>query len=100
MGSYYRQVTDRRPWGGLGRAQIVDAAMEIARAEGIEALTIRRLATEVGASRMALYRHVPDQDSPRLRALLPELRGLTGDQVFEAELDMVVSAIHQVSAGG
>lgn len=37
--------------------------MDLARTEGIEALTIRRLATAVGASRMALYRHVPDKDA-------------------------------------
>ncbi|HVW41823.1 MAG TPA: TetR/AcrR family transcriptional regulator C-terminal domain-containing protein [Amycolatopsis sp.] len=56
-------MTERRPWGSLERPQIIDAALRIARAEGIEALTIRRLATEVGASRMALYRHVPDKNA-------------------------------------
>jgi len=56
-------VTERRPWGSLERAQIVGAALEIARAEGIEGLSIRRVATEVGASRMALYRHVPDKEA-------------------------------------
>jgi len=57
------QPTDRRPWGSLDRAHIVDAALELARTEGLAALTIRRLATEVGASRMALYRHVPDKEA-------------------------------------
>ncbi|MEV5888670.1 TetR/AcrR family transcriptional regulator [Nonomuraea fuscirosea] len=55
-------MTERRPWGSLERAQILDAAIELARREGVEALTIRRLAAEVGASRMALYRHVSDKD--------------------------------------
>lgn len=53
----------RRAWGSLSQAQIVDAALEIARKEGLEALTIRRLATDLGASRMALYRHVADKDA-------------------------------------
>ncbi|WP_166462593.1 TetR/AcrR family transcriptional regulator [Amycolatopsis acidicola] len=53
----------RRAWGSLERGQIVETAIELARAEGIGALTIRRLATAVGASRMALYRHVPDKDA-------------------------------------
>jgi AcrR family transcriptional regulator len=56
-------TADRRPWGSLERAHIVDAAIELARREGIEALTVRRVATEVGASRMALYRHVPDKEA-------------------------------------
>ncbi|MGW6461275.1 TetR/AcrR family transcriptional regulator [Streptomyces sp. NPDC055078] len=53
----------RRAWGSLSRAQIVAAALEIARGEGMRALTIRRLAADLGASRMALYRHVPDKDA-------------------------------------
>ncbi|PZF84623.1 TetR/AcrR family transcriptional regulator [Jiangella anatolica] len=56
-------MTERRPWGSLERTQIVDAAIAIAREEGLEALTVRRLAADVGASRMALYRHVPDKDA-------------------------------------
>lgn len=56
-------VKDRRQWGSLEKTQIVDAAIEISRREGIEALTIRRLAAEVGASRMALYRHVADKEA-------------------------------------
>lgn len=39
------------------------AALEIARSEGLQALTIRRLAADLGASRMALYRHVADKDA-------------------------------------
>lgn len=53
----------RRAWGSLSRAQIIDAALEIARREGLAALTIRRLAADLGASRMALYRHVADKDA-------------------------------------
>ncbi|MQA06994.1 MAG: TetR family transcriptional regulator [Pseudonocardiaceae bacterium] len=53
----------RRPWGSLDRAQIVTAALDLARREGLAALTIRRLAAETGASRMALYRHVPDKEA-------------------------------------
>lgn len=53
----------RRAWGSLDREQIVAAALKIARADGIEALSIRRLAAELGASRMAIYRHVEDKDA-------------------------------------
>lgn len=53
----------RRAWGSLSRDQIVAAALRIAREEGLAALTIRRLAADLDASRMALYRHVADKDA-------------------------------------
>jgi len=53
----------RRSWGSLSRDQIVAAALRIARTDGLEALTIRRLAADLDASRMALYRHVADKDA-------------------------------------
>ncbi|MFC9594621.1 TetR/AcrR family transcriptional regulator C-terminal domain-containing protein [Streptomyces sp. NPDC056944] len=43
----------------LTRSRIVRAALELADAEGLNALTMRRLATLLGTSAMALYRHVP-----------------------------------------
>jgi AcrR family transcriptional regulator len=56
-------ASTRRAWGSLTREQIVKGALAIARRDGVEALTIRNLAAEVGASRMALYRHVPDKEA-------------------------------------
>lgn len=53
----------RRSWGSLSRDQIVAAALRIARVDGLEALTIRRLAADLEASRMALYRHVTDKEA-------------------------------------
>ncbi|MEU3686901.1 TetR/AcrR family transcriptional regulator C-terminal domain-containing protein [Streptomyces narbonensis] len=43
----------------LSRERLVGAALELADAEGLNALTMRRVATAVGVSTMALYRHVP-----------------------------------------
>ncbi|MFE9934317.1 GntR family transcriptional regulator [Streptomyces sp. NPDC005533] len=40
------------------RARMVRAAVEIADAEGLAALTMRRLGVELGTSAMSLYRHV------------------------------------------
>jgi AcrR family transcriptional regulator len=54
---------ERRSWGSLSRDQIVAAALRIARTDGLAAVTIRRLAAELDASRMALYRHVADKDA-------------------------------------
>jgi AcrR family transcriptional regulator len=53
----------RRAWGSLTRSDIVASAVDLARREGLEALTIRRLAAEMGAGRMSLYRHVPDKNA-------------------------------------
>ncbi|MEU3745361.1 MULTISPECIES: TetR/AcrR family transcriptional regulator C-terminal domain-containing protein [Streptomyces] len=43
----------------LSRERLVAAALELADAEGLNALTMRRVATVMGVSTMALYRHVP-----------------------------------------
>ncbi|MFD7320138.1 TetR/AcrR family transcriptional regulator C-terminal domain-containing protein [Streptomyces sp. NPDC059875] len=43
----------------LTRERIVRAALELADAEGLSALSMRRIATRLGTSTMALYRHVP-----------------------------------------
>jgi AcrR family transcriptional regulator len=46
---------------GLTRRAIVDRALELGDAEGLEAVTLRRLATELGVTPMSLYRHVKDK---------------------------------------
>lgn len=57
----------------LGRAAIVRAAIRIADAEGFDALSMRRVASELGSAVMSLYRHVPSKE---------ELELLMRDQVF------------------
>src|SRR5690625_4249102 len=39
-------------------SEIVDAAVALARAEGLSAVTMARVAQDVGCAKMALYRHV------------------------------------------
>ena len=46
----------------LGRRRILRAAIRIADAEGIDALSMRRVAAELGAGAMSLYRHVPGKE--------------------------------------
>lgn len=55
----------RPPEGGpaLTRARIVEAGIEIADREGLEAVSMRRVASELGVAPMALYRHVADKDA-------------------------------------
>ncbi|WP_029430844.1 TetR/AcrR family transcriptional regulator [Blastococcus sp. URHD0036] len=46
----------------LTRERVVDKALAVADAEGIDAVTIRRLATELGVTPMALYWHFKTKD--------------------------------------
>lgn len=46
---------------GLTRAALVARALEIGTAEGLEAVSLRRLAQEFGVTPMALYHHVNDK---------------------------------------
>lgn len=62
----------------LSRTAIVDRALEIADAEGIAAITVRRLAQEFGVTPMALYWHVKNKD---------ELLEAMGDRFYD-DLDV------------
>jgi TetR/AcrR family tetracycline transcriptional repressor len=52
--------TETRP--SLSRELVADRALAIADAEGLEAVTIRRLAAELGVTPMALYWHFKTKD--------------------------------------
>jgi AcrR family transcriptional regulator len=47
----------------LTREGLLDAALAIVDAEGLLALTMRRLATAVGVEAMSLYHHVPNKET-------------------------------------
>jgi len=57
----------------LNRETIVRTALAIADTHGLEALSMRRLAAELGSGAMSLYRHVDDKDA---------LLGLMADEVL------------------
>ena len=46
----------------LSRDRILERALQLADDEGVEALTMRRLADELGFEAMSLYRHVKNKD--------------------------------------
>jgi AcrR family transcriptional regulator len=48
---------------GLSREKVLAAALAIADAEGLEALSFRRLAADLGVTPMALYRYVDGKDA-------------------------------------
>ncbi|WP_218597244.1 TetR/AcrR family transcriptional regulator, partial [Pseudonocardia oceani] len=57
------------PEEALGPDRIVAAAMDVADAEGLAGLSMRRIATALGVAPMALYRHVSDKDDLVVRML-------------------------------
>src|SRR5881392_2982848 len=46
----------------LTRQRITDAALRLMDAEGLDAVSMRRVAREVGVEAMSLYNHVRDKD--------------------------------------
>ncbi|SFC12447.1 TetR/AcrR family transcriptional regulator [Streptomyces aidingensis] len=57
-----RQPGSRGPRGSLTLDEIVRTAMEIADAEGIAGLSMRKVAERFGLTTMSLYRYVPGKD--------------------------------------
>lgn len=47
----------------LSRAAIVETAITVADADGIDGLSMRRIADHLGVGAMSLYRHVPNKDT-------------------------------------
>ncbi|MFI6999284.1 TetR/AcrR family transcriptional regulator [Nocardia sp. NPDC050175] len=69
----------RGPKRGLSLDQVIDAAIEVADAEGVTALSMSRVAKQLGFTAMSLYRYVDSKDtlltlvSDRAIGLPPEL---------------------------
>jgi len=70
------EVTGRGRAPGYSRAQIAKAAIAVADAEGLEAASMRKVATEIGAGPMSLYRYVRNKD---------ELHVLMADAVLQED---------------
>jgi AcrR family transcriptional regulator len=52
----------RTPRERLSRERIVDAALQVMDAEGLEAVSMRRVARELGVEAMSLYNHVESKE--------------------------------------
>lgn len=75
--------TGKRP--GLDRASVVAAAADLLNREGLEALTINRLARELQVQPPSLYNHIGGLEELRRELALLNLRGL-GDALTQAAL--------------
>ncbi len=76
----------RGPQPSFSRAALTEAAIRVADAEGLEAISMRRLAAEIGAGTMSLYRYVSGKDDvielmvdAVVADYLPEGTALSGD---------------------
>ncbi|MEO3870296.1 TetR/AcrR family transcriptional regulator [Nonomuraea sp. B12E4] len=56
------RAREHEPRPGLSLARIVRAAVELADAEGLDGLSMRKVADRLGFTTMSLYRHVPGRD--------------------------------------
>ena len=54
-----RQTARREP---LTKDRIIEAALQVMDAEGLDAVTMRRIGRELGVEAMSLYNHVEDKD--------------------------------------
>jgi TetR/AcrR family transcriptional regulator, tetracycline repressor protein len=79
---------------GLSREVVADRAVALADAEGLEAVTVRRLATELGVTPMALYWHFRTKEE-LLAGLGDRVPDPTGDWATDlrAALVAVVTAM-------
>jgi AcrR family transcriptional regulator len=58
----WQEPSPSRRAGGLSRERIVAAAIDLADADGLGALSMARLAERLGCGTMSLYRHVANKD--------------------------------------
>ena len=76
-------VVKRRP---LSRRRILEAAVRFVDREGLEALSMRKLGSELGVEAMSLYNHVPNKDAlldGMVEVLLGELEVPPEDEGWE-----------------
>jgi AcrR family transcriptional regulator len=55
-------MSPTEPRTPLSRSRVVTAAMTVADRDGVAAVTMRRVAAELGVEAMSLYRHVPGKE--------------------------------------
>jgi AcrR family transcriptional regulator len=85
-----RERSTRGPSPGLSVSQIVTAAIALADADGLEALSMRRVAERLGGGAMSLYRYIPGK---------AELLDLMVDRVSAEVCDPAAAGAADLPAG-
>ncbi|MEV6034517.1 helix-turn-helix domain-containing protein [Nonomuraea sp. NPDC052116] len=86
----------------ISRAEIVAAALRVIEEDGVGALTMRRLAREVGSTAMAIYHHVRDKEELLLLLLDDYAAGIPRPELPEEPRERVVAAamaMHEAVSG-
>jgi len=90
----------RRPRAdGLSSERIIHAALALVDAEGLDALTVRRLAEELATGSASLYRHVASRDELLVLLVdhvLGEVRYPRGDLPGRAAIETLSSELRRV----
>jgi DNA-binding transcriptional regulator YhcF (GntR family)/AcrR family transcriptional regulator len=88
-----RRASTRESEEQLGRGRIVRAGIDIADADGMAELSMRRIATELGVATMSLYRHVAGKNELLLHmidaALGEEPLPATAPEGWRAQLEEI-----------
>jgi AcrR family transcriptional regulator len=82
------------------RDQIIDAALDLARAHGLAAVSMRAVAERVGVTTMAVYRHVRDKDAlldALVGRLLTEVELPGPEQPWREALRQVAHQLHALA---
>jgi AcrR family transcriptional regulator len=90
-------VTERR--APLTRERVLQAAVELADRDGIEALSMRKLGRALGVEGMALYRHVRNKEELLdgiVDAVVGEIRAPRGDGNWKADMRALALTARQV----
>ncbi len=83
----------------LSRDRILERAVQIADAEGVDALTMRRLADELGFEAMSLYRHVKNKDDVLggiLDVVLAEIESPAARGAWDAAIRRSAISVNEV----
>ena len=90
-------VVKRRP---LSRRRILDAAVRFVDREGLEALSMRKLGSELGVEAMSLYNHVPNKGAlldGMVEVLLGELEVPPEDEGWEKRVREAFRAFRRLA---
>jgi len=95
-----KQPRERRKWGSLTREAVIDGALELVDREGLEALSMPRLARHLDTGVMTLYGHVAnkaDLVDALAERVLSELEAVDGDsRSWDAELAQHLRCLRRV----
>jgi AcrR family transcriptional regulator len=82
----------------LSRERVLNAAISLADEGGIEALSMRKLAKELGVEAMSLYNHVANKDDVLdgiVDAAWGEIVGPTGEADWKTEIRSIAISAHE-----